>query len=110
MDTIKYKGYEARIGYIEGDDVFYGRVLGVRDIITFEGTSIEELHGAFAEAIDDYLEYCQQEGIQPEKSYSGKFLIRTSPELHAKFSQIAEKEETSLNQWVVKTLEHCIET
>lgn len=110
MDTMKYKGYEARIGYVEGDDVLSGRVLGIRDIVTFEGTSLEELHGAFAEAIDDYLDYCQQQGIQAEKSFSGKFMIRTTPELHAKFSHFAEKEESSLNQWVVKTLEHCIES
>ncbi len=109
MDTMKYKGFEARIGYMEGDDVFNGRILGIRDIVTFEGTSIEELKGAFEEAVEDYLDYCKHQGVQPEKSYSGNFPVRTTREMHAQFSRMAEKEDMSLNQWVIDKLTHCIE-
>ena len=105
MNIMKYQGYEARIEYEEGDNVFHGRVLGIRDIISFEGACVEDLKGAFAEAIEDYLDFCEEKGIEPEKSYSGNFIVRTSPDLHARISLCAERENTSLNQWVVKVLE-----
>jgi len=111
MDTMKYRGYEAMIGYEDEDEVLYGRVLGIRDVITFEGTCIEELKRSFQETIDDYLQYCEEKGIQPEKSYSGNFIVRATPELHAKLSKLAEKDETSLNQLVIQILENvdCLE-
>jgi predicted HicB family RNase H-like nuclease len=105
MNLMKYQGYEARIEYEEGDTIFHGRVLGIKDIISFEGTCVEELKGAFAEAVEDYLDFCKEKGIHPEKSYSGNFIIRATPELHEKISRRADRENTSLNQWIVKVLE-----
>jgi predicted HicB family RNase H-like nuclease len=96
-----YKGYTARIEYSEEDDCLVGRVAGIRDIITFYGNSVKEIHKAFREAVDFYLETEEN----PQKPFSGKFNLRISPELHAKASLKAEKSGKSLNQWVGEAID-----
>ena len=102
---LKYKGY---CGYVEYDDeagIFHGEVLDTRDVITFQGKSVEEIKKAFQESIDDYLEFCAERKEKPSKPFSGKFILRLSPELHHCIYLKAIQQGKSLNQWVIDSLE-----
>ena len=95
---MEYKGY---VGHVEFDaeaNLFYGEVVGIRDVVTFQGRSVNELRKAFDESIDDYHAYCEKRGEEPDKPFSGKFLLRLDPEIHRQLSQ------TSLNAWVIEHL------
>ena len=107
MDNVlEYKGYVGKFSYDEGDDAFHGTVLNLRDVIHFTGRSIAELRQSLQDSVDDYLAWCAQEGKTPEKPYTGKFVVRLSPELHRKIITLAQAEGLSLNQWVSETLEN----
>ena len=106
MKPMTYKGYPARIGYSDEDALLVGRVVGIRDIITFHGESVSEIRAAFQEAIDFYLETCAERGDQPNRPYSGKLLVRMPIETHEAVATIAEVNGKSINQWIVETLEH----
>ncbi len=99
-----YKGYVGSIAFDDEDMVFHGRVLGLRDVVTFEAGSAEELVSAFHESVDDYLAFCEERGIDPQKPYSGKLALRTTPEIHALLSQAASSDGKSVNQWISDTL------
>lgn len=97
---MKYKGY---LGNIEFDDeakIFHGDVIGLRDVITFQGTSVQELDQAFKDSINDYLAWCAERGEKPEKTFSGKLHLRMSPELHANLVLQASKQGISLNEFI----------
>lgn len=100
-NTISYQGYSATITYSNEDNALIGKVINIRDVIVFEGQSLDEIQEAFEESIDIYLEHCKEKGIQPSKPYSGKFPLRISPELHEKFHIAAEGSGKSLNQWMI---------
>ena len=102
---MEYKGY---IGKVEIDDevgILYGEVINVRDVITFEGTTVEEVQQAFRESVDDYLEFCAQRGESPEKPFSGKFVVRLPAELHRKAYIQAKLKDKSLNSWITEVLQ-----
>ncbi|MBO9551332.1 MULTISPECIES: type II toxin-antitoxin system HicB family antitoxin [Pseudomonas] len=105
MSCMRYKGYAARIEYDERDDIFVGRVLGMRDIISFHASSVPELHEAFRGALEDYLADCAEQGITPEKPASGKVMLRIRPEVHAAASVAARAAGKSLNQWADEVFE-----
>jgi predicted HicB family RNase H-like nuclease len=102
---MEYKGYAAFIHYSDEDEVFYGKVEGIRDLISFGGKSAKELKKAFRESIDEYLEDCKREGKEPDKPYKGSFNVRVSPELHSKAAIMATKRGITLNQLVKNALE-----
>ncbi len=106
MKPMTYKGYAAHIGYSDEDELFVGRIVGIKDIITFHGESINEVRDAFHEAVDFYLATCAERGEQPNKPYSGKLLVRMPVETHAAVATMAEVNGKSINQWIVETLEH----
>lgn len=108
MTTMKYKGYEANIEYDEDADIFHGEVADLRDVITFQGRSVAELKKAFAASIEDYLAFCKERGEEPEKPYSGEFLVRIAPSLHKDVSRAARKAGVSLNKWVAASLEKAV--
>lgn len=101
---MKYKGYVARVEFDDEDLIFVGRVAGIRDIVTFHGTSVAELEQAFHEVVDDYLKACADLGQQPDKPFSGKMLIRVNADIHAAVAAAAESAGKSLNQWVGEVL------
>jgi len=84
MNTMTYKGYTARVEYDERDNIFAGRILGIRSIISFHGETVAELKAEFELAIKDYLADCKQQCIHPEKPASGKLLLRVPPEIHGR--------------------------
>ncbi len=101
---MKYKGY---IGHVEYDDkakIFHGEIVGLRDVITFQGRSVDELEQAFKDSIDDYLSWCKERGEKPEKTFSGTFNLRIPPELHAKLTLQAKTMGLSLNSYVTEKL------
>jgi predicted HicB family RNase H-like nuclease len=102
---MEYKGYIGKVEIDEDDLVLHGEVINVRDVITFEGRTVEELRQAFEESIDDYLEFCAQRGEPPEKPFSGKFVLRIPPELHREIYTQAKLSEKSLNGWVSEILQ-----
>ena len=104
MSAMRYKGYAAKIEYSEDDQCFIGRIAGIRDIITFHGDSVQDLKSAFHEAVDFYIESCAREGISPQRTYSGKVMIRIPPEIHAHASMQSESQGKSLNQWIAEAL------
>jgi predicted HicB family RNase H-like nuclease len=102
---MEYKGY---IGKVEVDDeagILHGEVINIRDVITFEGSSVDEIHKAFRESVDDYLEFCTQRGETPDKPFSGKFVVRLPTELHRKAYIQAKLANKSLNGWVTEVLQ-----
>mgnify|MGYP001003737412 CR=1 FL=1 len=110
-NTLLYKGYEGSIEYSREDDCLYGKVLGIdkRQLITYEGSSIDELKADFEAGIDDYLETCHQHGWKPAKPYSGTLSVRLTPALHAKAAQRSEELGISLNAFIKQTLQEAIQ-
>jgi predicted HicB family RNase H-like nuclease len=92
-----YKGYTGIVELDEESQVLSGRVIGLRDVITFEGEAVGEVMQAFRDSVDDYLEFCAKRGESPEKPYSGQFVLRLDPALHRQLALAAEEETTSLN-------------
>lgn len=105
---MKYKGYEAVIEYDEVDRLFFGRVINTRDIISFDGKTVDELQQSFKAVVDEYLKDCKREGKEPDKAFSGQFNLRISPELHRKISIEAKKQNLSLNSFVEQALEKTV--
>ena len=102
---MEYKGY---IGMVEFDDeanIFHGEVINLRDVVTFQGETVKQLRKAFRESVDDYLSFCAERGEEPEKPYSGRFIVRIEPELHKSIATRARIERKSLNGWVRDVLE-----
>ncbi len=106
MNTMTYKGYTARVEYDERDNIFVGRILGIRNMISFHGETVAELRAEFELAVKDYLADCKQQGIHPEKPASGKLLLRVPPEVHGRALIAAQAAGKSLNQWATEALQH----
>ena len=104
-NIMEYKGYLARVEFSPADDLFVGHLAGIRDIVGFHGSSVRELKKAFKEAVDDYLDFCKQEGVTPQRPYSGRLMLRIEPELHAKIAAKAEVENVPVNRLIKQTLE-----
>jgi predicted HicB family RNase H-like nuclease len=105
MNTMNYKGYDALVTYDEDAELFHGEVMNTRDVITFQGASVTELKTALAESIEDYLVFCLQRGEEPEKPFSGQFVVRVEPPVHRAAVSAAKREGMSLNRWVASLLE-----
>jgi predicted HicB family RNase H-like nuclease len=106
---MEYKGY---IGKVEIDDeaeILHGEVINIRDVITFEGKSVEEIKIAFRESVNDYLEFCAKRGESPEKPFSGKFVVRLPVDLHRKAYIQAKLGDVSLNGWVTDVLRKALQ-
>ncbi|MEI6380229.1 MAG: type II toxin-antitoxin system HicB family antitoxin [Cyanobacteriota bacterium ELA615] len=104
METATYKGYTGKFEIDLEDNLIYGVVIDIKDVITFEGKTIDEVISAFHESVDDYLEFCLQLGQQPDKSFSGKLPFRTTPENHRKIFLAATKAGKSINAWMEEVL------
>lgn len=108
VNTMSHRGYTARVEYDERDNIFVGRILGIRSIISFHGQTVAKLRGELERAIDEYLADCKSEGVPPEKSASGKLLLRVPPEVHGRALIAAQAAGKSLNQWATDVLRRAI--
>lgn len=101
-DILEYKGYFASVHFSAEDEIFYGKLIGINDLVSFEGDSVSELKAAFQEAVEDYLDMCRKLNKEPNKMYRGSFNIRIPSELHRKAAIIAAINNVTLND-LVKT-------
>ncbi|TSA38235.1 MAG: type II toxin-antitoxin system HicB family antitoxin [Porphyromonadaceae bacterium] len=107
-DVIKYKEYLGSVHFSAEDEVFYGKIEGVDDLVTFEGKTVNELKQAFTEAVEDYDDLCIKTGKSGEKSYKGSFNVRIAPELHREAARKSIELGISLNQLVEKAIRQMI--
>lgn len=105
---LKYKDYLGSVEYSEEDDCLYGRVIGIRGLISYEGASLDELKKDFYQAVDDYLELCKQQNKIPETAFKGSFNVRIDPELHRNIVIRAKEENMTLNAFVKEALRKAI--
>ena len=108
MNSMTYKGYFAKINFDDRDSIFWGKVIGIKDSITFEGETVAQLTEDFHNAIDHYLADCKKEGRTHDKPYSGKLTLRVSPSIHAEIAAAAADAGKSLNKWVTDTLNQVV--
>ncbi len=104
MKNLEYKGYTGTIEYSKEDGLLYGKVVGVKGLISYEGQTGNELEVDFKEAIDTYLTDCKEEGIEPEKPFKGSFNVRISPKLHKQAALLAMEDKMSLNNFVAESI------
>ena len=107
-NIMEYRGYVGSVEISEEDDVVFGKVLGISDLISYEGKTCSELVADFHEAVDDYLLTCEQEGIAPKVPYKGSFNVRVSPALHERLARYAIGCGRSLNSCVQEALERYV--
>lgn len=107
-NTLTYKDYIGTVEFDAENEVFFGAVYGINDLINFEGQSVQELKRAFEEAIDDYLETCEILGKEPNKIYKGSFNVRVTTELHRQSALLAARKKISLNDFVKWALSYAI--
>jgi predicted HicB family RNase H-like nuclease len=105
MNTLTYKDYIGSVSYSAEDEVFYGKIEHINDLITFESENAHELKKVFKEAVDDYLSFCEEKGVRPDKPFKGSFNVRVKPSLHKLAYQRAIQQGISLNRFIETTLE-----
>ena len=108
MNIMEVDGYKAKIEYDSELDEFRGEILGLNGSADFYGKDPETLRREFRASLAVFLEVCEEKGIYPTKSYSGKFNLRIPPGLHSKIANRATAEDKSINQWVSEVLEHTV--
>jgi predicted HicB family RNase H-like nuclease len=106
---LKYKNYTGIVEYDPDGKIFTGEVIGLRDVITFQGRTPKELERSFQKSVDLYLEMCQRDGTSPQKPFSGRFNIRISPEVHRQIAARAAQSRLSLNQWVSEAVQRALQ-
>ncbi|MBL8570201.1 MAG: type II toxin-antitoxin system HicB family antitoxin [Phreatobacter sp.] len=109
MSVMTYNGYTARVEFDADDEIFFGRIAGVRDGVGFHADTVADLKKAFHEAVDDYIETCAKIGKSPQKPYSGNLMLRIDPAVHARAALAAELAGKSLNQWGEEALSEAAE-
>jgi predicted HicB family RNase H-like nuclease len=102
---MNYKGYEAVVEYDDEAKILHGDVLHLNDVITFQAECTADLEQAFHDSVDDYLAFCEENHRKPEKPYSGKILLRISPDLHREIVYAAKKKKESVNSFIAKAVE-----
>lgn len=107
-NTLTYKGFTARIEFDSDDNIFFGRVLGIDEIVGFHGETVDELKTGMKDMIEFYLENCRKNGKNPKKTYNGKLLFRLPSELHARIAETAESSGKSINEWGKEVFESAV--
>jgi predicted HicB family RNase H-like nuclease len=109
-DMMSYKAFYGSVHYNDEDGVFHGKLEFIRPLVTYEGKDVKGLRKAFEEAVDDYLELCKEQGLEPEKPFKGTFNVRTGSDLHRRASLFAKQKGINLNTVVTEALERYIST
>lgn len=103
-DKLRYKEFIGTVHYSSEDEVFYGKIEGINDLVTFEAETVKDLKKSFKEAVEDYVELCKDEGKEVFKSFKGSFNVRLNPELHSQLFENATLEGKTLNQYVKEAI------
>jgi predicted HicB family RNase H-like nuclease len=109
MKGMVYKGYAARIEFDPDDEIFFGKIAGIRDSVSFHADTVADLKAAFHEAVDDYVATCDKVGKTPRKPYSGNLMLRVDPAVHSAAAIAAELSGKSLNEWSEEVLRRAAE-
>ncbi|MDR2513696.1 MAG: type II toxin-antitoxin system HicB family antitoxin [Christensenellaceae bacterium] len=107
-NRMSYKGYVGSVEFSEADATFYGKAVGIKALLSFEGASAAELVDDFHSVVDEYLEYCAEKGIKPEKPFKGSFNVRVGEELHRQAALAASAKGVSLNALVEDALRRVV--
>ncbi len=107
-DVLNYKGFIGSVHFSADDNVFYGKIEGINDLLTFEGETVKELTDAFHYIVDEHIKDCEMDDISPEKSYKGSFNVRITPELHRRIAILAKMRGESINKFVSETLSQSV--
>ena len=102
--TIEHEGYVARIELDEDEKILHGRVINISDVVTFEAPSAPQLLREFKRSMEDYFAFCKKRGEEPEKPFSGRFILRVDPAVHRAIAVAADRESKSINKWAEETL------
>ncbi|MDR0832844.1 MAG: type II toxin-antitoxin system HicB family antitoxin [Candidatus Symbiothrix sp.] len=108
-NVLTYRGFIGSVQFSADDNVFFGKVEGINDLITFEGETVQELIDAFHYVVDEHIKDCENESIQLEKSYKGSFNVRINSDLHRRAAIRAKLKGTTLNAFVKEAIEHQME-
>jgi predicted HicB family RNase H-like nuclease len=108
-DLFEYKGYNGTVEYSDADKVLYGKVLGIRSLLSYEGNSLDVLRRDFEDAIDDYLDTCAENGVEPEKPYEGSLNVHVSPELHKLLEVYSHSRGQTLNSTVEEAIKRHVQ-
>ena len=103
-DVLTYRGFIGSVHFSAEDNVFFGKIEGINDLITFEGRTVDELITAFHYVVDEHINDCEKENSSLERSYKGSFNVRISPELHRRAALTAKTQGISLNQLINNSL------
>ena len=103
-DVLNYKGFIGSVHFSADDAIFYGKIEGITDLVTFEGETVKELTEAFYFVVDEHIKDCESEEIAAEKSYKGSFNVRITPELHRQIAISARMRGISINKFVYEVL------
>jgi predicted HicB family RNase H-like nuclease len=106
---MKYKGYTAKIEFDAEAGLLHGELEDISDVVTFQADSVAELEAEFHAAVDDYLEFCKEEGREPNRPFSGKLVLRMNPDLHRAASRTARNEKQSLNAFISSAVEAAVQ-
>ncbi|MBO5640090.1 MAG: type II toxin-antitoxin system HicB family antitoxin [Oscillospiraceae bacterium] len=107
-NVLEYKGYYTKVLYSAEDQVLYGKIEGIKDLVNFECENLGEVEQEFHNAVDDYLALCHDLGEEPDKPYKGVFNVRISPELHRKASIMADQKGETLNAFVADAIQAAV--
>jgi len=107
-DMLDYNGYSGTVEYSTSDNVLFGKVLGIKGLISYEGDSLQALKEDFKNAVDDYLDECAEDGVEPQKPYKGSFNVRISPELHRTIALYSASRGQTLNSTVEEALKRYV--
>ena len=105
-DVLQYKDFIGSVHFSSDDSIFFGKIEGINDLVTFEGSSVKELIKSFHEAVNDYIEICKLTEKPIHKSFKGSFNVRIPAELHKKAVQKSILSGQSLNQFVKEAIEN----
>ena len=109
-DVLEYKGYHSRVEFDSTSMVLHGKIEGINDLVTFESDNLLEIESEFHKAVDDYLNFCDDIGQEPDKEYKGSFNVRITPELHKRLVEISFFNDESLNNSVEKAIDMYVQS
>lgn len=109
-DHMKYKDYWGSVHYNDEDEVFYGKVCGIKSLISYEGHDVKSLKQSFEESVEDYIQTCKEQEIAPERPFKGSFNVRVGNRLHRKIMEYAISHNSNLNTITKAALEEYIQT
>jgi predicted HicB family RNase H-like nuclease len=104
-NMLNYNGYFAEFGYDDSADAFHGRVIGLNDVIDFYGKTVDELKAEFRNSVDEYVDWCREEGVEPEKAWAGKMTLRPSDDQRRRYFVAAAAQRKTLSAWMLDVLD-----